>query len=85
MNSANKRSGTVRREEDSQVREQNERYRQLCEVGRTITAEINIKVLFPLVMNQTNIIMGTQRSSLFLSQWFLKHILYGSLMSFCLY
>ena len=66
MNSANKRSGTVRREEDSQVREQNERYRQLCEVGRTITAEINIKVLFPLVMDQTNIIMGTQRSSVFL-------------------
>lgn len=55
-----------RRKEDYQIREQNKRFHKLCEVGKTITAEIDIKVLFPLVMSQTNTIMGTERSSVFL-------------------
>ncbi|MFH2091930.1 MAG: adenylate/guanylate cyclase domain-containing protein [Pseudomonadota bacterium] len=55
-----------RREEDALVREQNERFHRLCNVGKTITAEIDIKILFPLVMDQTNFIMGTQRSTVFL-------------------
>ncbi len=55
-----------RREEDFTVREQNRRFHRLCEVGKTITAEMDIEVLFPLVMDQTNSIMGTQRSTVFL-------------------
>ena len=55
-----------RREEDFSIREQNGRFHRLCNVGKTITAEIDIKVLFPPVMEQTNFIMGTQRSTVFL-------------------
>ncbi len=66
MNQANKKRSIGRRGEDSSVREQNERFSQLCEVGKTVTAEIDIGLLFPLVMNQTNIIMGSRRSSVFL-------------------
>ena len=66
MDSLNKTRGIGRREEDSIIRKQNERFSQLCEVGKIITAEIDLKVLFPLVMDQTNIIMGIQRSSVFL-------------------
>lgn len=56
MNSTNGKRTVGRRIEDSLISEQNKRFHQLCEVGKTITAEINIKVLFPLVMNQANII-----------------------------
>lgn len=66
MNVKNEKRQIGRREEDFAVREQLDRFHKLCEVGKTITAEIDIKVLFPLVMNQTNNIMGTQRSSVFL-------------------
>ncbi len=55
-----------RREEDFQVREQNKRFHRLCEVGKTITAEMDFDILFPLVMDQTNTIMGSQRSTVFL-------------------
>ncbi|MCP3871888.1 MAG: GAF domain-containing protein [Desulfobacteraceae bacterium] len=55
-----------RRESDLFIRKQNERYSQLCEIGKTITAEIDIEVLFPLIMEQTNKIMNTQRSTVFL-------------------
>jgi len=55
-----------RRDEDFFIRKQNERFSQLCEVGKTVTAEMDIEMLFPLVMNQTNSIMGTERSSVFL-------------------
>lgn len=66
MDQTNQKRSLGRRDEDFFVRKQNERFRQLCEVGKTITAEIEIEVLFPLVMDQTNIIMGTQRSSVLL-------------------
>lgn len=55
-----------RREEDFFIRKQNERYSQLCEIGKTVTAEMEMELLFPLVMKQTNAIMGTERSSVFL-------------------
>ena len=55
-----------RRKEDHIVREQNVRFHRLCEVGKTITAEIDINVLFQLVMEQTNQIMQTERSTVFL-------------------
>ena len=55
-----------RRKEDYTVREQNNRFHRLCEVGKTITAEIDINVLFKLVMDQTNQIMHTERSTVFL-------------------
>jgi len=66
MNLKNQKRNIGRRKEDFTLREQNERFHKLCEVGKTITAEIDIKMLFPLVMSQTNNIMGTQRSSVFL-------------------
>jgi len=66
MNQTNEKRSIGRREEDFFIRKQNERFSQLCEVGRTVTAEMDLEVLFPLVMDQTNAIMGTQRSSVFL-------------------
>ncbi len=42
------------------------RYKQLLQVGQTITSEIDIKKLFPLIMEQTNALMETQRSTVFL-------------------
>lgn len=55
-----------RRDEDFFIKKQNERFSQLCEVGKTVTAEMDIEILFPLVMRQTNTIMETERSSVFL-------------------
>jgi class 3 adenylate cyclase/putative methionine-R-sulfoxide reductase with GAF domain len=66
MNQTNESRRIGWRQEDFQIRELNERFHQLFEVGKVITSEISIKVLFPLVMTHTNIIMGTQRSSVFL-------------------
>ncbi len=66
MDSSRPKRQLGRREEDFLVREQNSRFHTLCEIGKAMTAEIEIRTLFPLVMSQTNKIMGTQRSSLFL-------------------
>ncbi len=66
MNQTDEKRNIGRRDEDFFVRKQNERFSQLCEVGKTVTAEIELEVLFPLVMDQTNTIMGTQRSSVLL-------------------
>lgn len=58
--------GIGRRVEDYEIREHNRRYRQLLDVGQVITSEINMDLLFELIMEHTNRIMGTERSTVFL-------------------
>lgn len=42
------------------------RQRQLFQVGQIITSEMDIEVLFKVIMDETNKIMGTERSTVFL-------------------
>jgi class 3 adenylate cyclase len=58
--------GFGRRREDAVVRTQNQRYKQLYQVGQIITSEMNMDILFEVIMDQTNQVMGTQRSTVFL-------------------
>ncbi len=58
--------GIGRRKEDWLLREHLHRYTQLFHVGQIITSEINMEVLFEVIMDQTNQIMDTERSTLFL-------------------
>ena len=55
-----------RREEDIAVRERNQRFTKLYNIGQTIMTEMNMEALFGLVMDQANQIMNTERSTLFL-------------------
>jgi len=55
-----------RRKEDFIMRGQVHQYKQIYHVGQIITSEINMDVLFELIIDQTNQIMGTERSSVFL-------------------
>ena len=55
-----------RRKEDGLVRDKIDQYDQFFNVGRTITSEMNMEVLFDVIMDQTNQIMSTQRSTVFL-------------------
>ncbi|CAB5117806.1 hypothetical protein D3OALGA1CA_3220 [Olavius algarvensis associated proteobacterium Delta 3] len=55
-----------RRGEDWIVRDQNYRYQQLLTVGQVLTSEMNIERLFEVIMDQTNRIMQTERSTVFL-------------------
>ena len=56
-----------RREEDVITWEQNLRYQQLFVLGQAITSEMNMDALFQLIMDQTNQIMSTERSTIFLA------------------
>jgi len=58
--------GIGRRKEDWSVRDQNQHYKQMFKVGQTITSEINMDILFDVIMDQTNRIIDTERSTLFL-------------------
>ena len=58
--------GIGRRKEDFILRDQNHRYKQLFHVGQIITSEMNMHILFEIIMDQTNQIMGTERSTVFL-------------------
>jgi len=58
--------GIGRRKEDFIVRDQNHQYRQLLNVGQIITSEMNMDLLFEIIMDQTNQIMGAERSTVFL-------------------
>jgi len=58
--------GIGRRNEDFIMRDQVHQYKQIYHVGQIITSEINMDVLFELIIDQTNQIMGTERSSVFL-------------------
>jgi signal transduction histidine kinase len=64
---SDQRNRTVgRRAEDFLVRDSIDHQRRLLHVGQIITSEMNLDVLFPLIMEQSNSIMDTQRSSVFL-------------------
>jgi len=55
-----------RRKEDFVLRDQNQRFKQLYTVGQAITSEMKMEPLFDLIMDQTNEIMNTERSTVFL-------------------
>ena len=55
-----------RRNEDFLTRDQVHQYKKIYNVGQIITSEMNMVVLFELIIEQTNQIMGTERSSVFL-------------------
>lgn len=55
-----------RRKEDVMTRDQVHQYKQIYNVGQIITSEMNMGVLFELIIDQTNQIMGTERGSVFL-------------------
>ena len=58
--------GIGRRNEDFIMRDQVHQYKQIYNVGQIITSEMNMGVLFELIIDQTNQIMGTERGSVFL-------------------
>lgn len=64
--SAKSKRSFGRRKEDLLLRNKNQRYQQLHIVGQTITSEMNMDALFQLIMDQTNQIMNTERSTIFL-------------------
>ena len=55
-----------RRDEDWLVRDQIRKHNQLFHVGQIITSEMNLHALFEVIMEQTNQIMDTQRSTVLL-------------------
>jgi len=56
-----------RRREDLLMINRGHRHSQLFQVGQTLTSEINLDALFEIVMDQTNQIMDTERSAVFLN------------------
>jgi class 3 adenylate cyclase/putative methionine-R-sulfoxide reductase with GAF domain len=58
--------GIGRRKEDFVIREKIRKHALLFSVGQIITSEMNLNALFEVIMDQTNHIMGTQRSTVFL-------------------
>jgi signal transduction histidine kinase len=61
-----KERGIGRRKEDWLLRDHLHRYTHLFHVGQIITSEINMDVLFEVIMDQTNQIMDTERCTVFL-------------------
>ena len=55
-----------RRSEDFAVRDRLKKHEQLLKVGRIIVSEMNMDFLFQVVMDQTNQIMSSERSTVFL-------------------
>jgi len=55
-----------RRLEDRIVHEQNRRYEKLLQVGQVITSEIDMDRLFSVIMEETNRILDSERSTIFL-------------------
>ena len=55
-----------RRRDDRLVRDQIQRYKMLLRVGQIITSEMSLDTLFGVVMDQTNQVMNTERSTVFL-------------------
>lgn len=55
-----------RRKEDFLIREKIRKHALLFSVGQIITSEMHLSALFAVVMDQTNQMMGTQRSTVFL-------------------
>ncbi len=57
---------TERRAEDRNMMKTMRQQRKLFQVGQIITSEMDIEVLFKVIMDETNKIMGTERSTVFL-------------------
>jgi class 3 adenylate cyclase len=58
--------GIGRRIEDFALRDTLHKHEMLFRVGQAITSEMNLIALFEVVMDQTNQMIGTQRSTVFL-------------------
>jgi class 3 adenylate cyclase len=58
--------GIGRRKEDFVIRDKIRRHEQLFRVGQIITSEMNLSHLFEIIMDQTNQIMDTERSTVLL-------------------
>ncbi|MCD6297432.1 MAG: hypothetical protein J7M30_09780, partial [Deltaproteobacteria bacterium] len=58
--------GIGRREDDFLTRVTLSKHGQLFSVGQIITSEMNLNSLFDVIMDQTNRIMGTRRSTVLL-------------------
>jgi class 3 adenylate cyclase/putative methionine-R-sulfoxide reductase with GAF domain len=54
-----------RRKEDFDIRYLGKRYQRLYRIGQTITSQLNMESIFEMVIEQTNQIMETERSTLF--------------------
>lgn len=55
-----------RRKDDRLSRDRCERYKQLLRVGQIITSETNLDALFGVIMDQTNQVIDSERSTVFL-------------------
>ena len=62
-----KRRRSVRRSEDRSLRNHFSRHIQLFHIGQVITSEMNFDRLFDVIAEQTNKIMDSERSSVFLA------------------
>ena len=58
--------GIGRRNEDRLIRDRLRKHEQIFKVGQIITSEINLDALFEVIMVETNQILGSQRSTVFL-------------------
>ena len=54
-----------RRKEDKSIRGLNSHYERLFQIGQIITSEIDMYGLFEVIIEQTNQVLGTQRSTVF--------------------
>ena len=61
------RRRSVRRREERSLRNQFSRHIQLFHIGQVITSEMDFDTLFDVIAEQTNKIMGSERSSVFLA------------------
>jgi len=57
---------TIRRKEDVELRTANWQYRRLMDVGQLIISEVRLEELFRVIIEQTNLILHAERSTLFL-------------------
>jgi|GEM_PF-2765623 len=55
-----------RRVDDRIILDTIHQQQQLFQVGQIITSEMEIEILFQVIMDETNKIMGTERSTVFL-------------------
>ena len=57
-----------RRKEDFLIREEVSRHRRIFQLSKAVTSEMNREALFQVIMDQTNQVMGTEKSLVFLHQ-----------------
>jgi len=64
--SQRERRGTLRRESERIAADTIQRHRMLFELGQIMTSEMDLDALFPLIIEQTNQLMNTEKASVFL-------------------